>query len=266
MQLLMLGTGEALVTKCYNTCFAFRNGGEYFLVDAGGGNGIMTRLEEAGVPCSAIREMFVTHSHSDHVLGAIWVIRAFAEEMLEGRFSGTFVVRCHDELLNVINTICGLVLTPRHMGYIRQGVELRGLKDGDSVNIIGMSLEFFDIHSRKAKQFGFSAILPDGRKLVCLGDEPFSEVNAKYVESADWLLSEAMCLDSEKEIYRPNEKFHSTVLEAARLAERMKVKNLLLYHTVDNNLARRRELYTREAKSIFGGNVYVPDDGEIIDL
>jgi len=31
MRLLMLGTGEALVTKCYNTCFAFQNNGEYFL-------------------------------------------------------------------------------------------------------------------------------------------------------------------------------------------------------------------------------------------
>ena len=46
----------------------------------------------------------------------------------------------------------------------------------------------------------------------------------------------------------------------------MRARNLLLYHTVDNNLTRRRELYTREAKSIFGGNVFVPDDGEIIDL
>jgi ribonuclease Z len=266
MQLVMLGTGEALVTKCFNTCFAFRNGGEHFLVDAGGGNGILPRLEKAGIPYSSIKEMFVTHSHTDHVLGAIWVIRMFAEEMQEGRYPGGFIVRCHGELVNVLNTICGLLLAPRHRKLIEQGVSIREAGNGETIDIIGMRLEFFDIYSRKARQFGFSAILPGGKKLVCLGDEPFNEINAKYVEGADWLLSEAMCLDSEKDIYNPYEKFHSTALDAARLAERMRVKNLLLYHTVDNDLAKRRELYTREAKSVFGGNVVVPDDGDIIDL
>ena len=37
--LIMLGTGNAMVTKCYNTCFAVQNGEEYLLVDAGGGAG-----------------------------------------------------------------------------------------------------------------------------------------------------------------------------------------------------------------------------------
>jgi len=266
MRLLMLGTGEALVTKCYNTCFAFQNNGEYFLVDAGGGNGIMTRLEKMDVPYRAIKAMFITHAHSDHVLGAIWIIRMFAEEMLEGRYGGGFVVYCHDELIHVIGTICNLLLTPRHKKYIESGIEFREIKSGDIIDVAGMRVEFFDIHSVKAKQFGFSAVLPDGKRLVCLGDEPFNEANARYVEDADWLMSEAMCLSSEKAIYNPYEKFHSTALDAARLAERMRVRNLLLYHTVDNNLSGRRELYTREAKSCFGGTVFVPDDGDIIDL
>ena len=40
MELIMLGTGNAMVTRCYNTCFVLSSGEEYFLVDAGGGNGI----------------------------------------------------------------------------------------------------------------------------------------------------------------------------------------------------------------------------------
>ena len=35
--LIMLGTGNAMVTKCYNTCFAIREKADYFLVDGGGG-------------------------------------------------------------------------------------------------------------------------------------------------------------------------------------------------------------------------------------
>ena len=44
MKLTMLGTGHATVTKCYNTCFALTEGNRHFLVDAGGGNGILERL------------------------------------------------------------------------------------------------------------------------------------------------------------------------------------------------------------------------------
>ena len=43
-QLIMLGTGNAMAIECYNTCFALKSGKEYFLVDAGGGNGIFTQL------------------------------------------------------------------------------------------------------------------------------------------------------------------------------------------------------------------------------
>ena len=46
-RLIMLGTGNALVTRCYNTCFAIQDDDEYFLVDAGGGNGIMRQLQDA---------------------------------------------------------------------------------------------------------------------------------------------------------------------------------------------------------------------------
>ena len=49
MELIMLGTGNAMVTRCYNTCFVLSSGEEYFLVDAGGGNGIFKQLEQAGV-------------------------------------------------------------------------------------------------------------------------------------------------------------------------------------------------------------------------
>lgn len=34
-KLIVLGTGNATVTKCYNTCFALKKEDEYFLVDAG---------------------------------------------------------------------------------------------------------------------------------------------------------------------------------------------------------------------------------------
>ena len=48
MKLTILGTGNAMVTKCYNTCFAIEKDGHYFLVDGGGGNTIMKQQYRLG--------------------------------------------------------------------------------------------------------------------------------------------------------------------------------------------------------------------------
>ena len=56
------------------------------------------------------------------------------------------------------------------------------------------------------------------------------------------------------------------VLDAARLAERLHVKNLVLYHTEDSTLETRKKRYTAEADTAFSGHVFVPDDLERIVL
>ena len=43
-KLIMLGTGNAMVTKIFNTCFLIElPDGELFMTDAGGGNGSLRR-------------------------------------------------------------------------------------------------------------------------------------------------------------------------------------------------------------------------------
>ena len=75
-----------------------------------------------------------------------------------------------------------------------------------------------------------------------------------------------MCMDSEAEKYKPYEKMHSTVKTASKIANSLNVKNLILYHSNDNDLKNRKRLYSEEAREYFNGNIYVPDDLEIIDL
>ena len=41
--------------------------------------------------------------------------------------------------------------------------------------ILNRKITFFDIHSTKAKQFGFCIELDHGEKLTCCGDEPYHE-------------------------------------------------------------------------------------------
>ncbi|MBQ2752330.1 MAG: MBL fold metallo-hydrolase, partial [Oscillospiraceae bacterium] len=80
------------------------------------------------------------------------------------------------------------------------------------------------------------------------------------------LLCEAFCLFGDRDRFKPYEKHHSTALDAAQLAERLNVSNLVLWHTEDKTIASRKQRYTAEAETAFSGKVYVPDDLESIAL
>ena len=56
-RLTALGTGNAAVTRCYNTCFLLDLPEGYLLCDAGGGNGILGQLEKAGVDFAHVVEV-----------------------------------------------------------------------------------------------------------------------------------------------------------------------------------------------------------------
>ena len=70
-ELIMLGTGHAMVTRCYNTCFLLKKEDEYLMVDSGGGNGIMAQLEKLEIEYTDIHNLILTHGHTDHILGEI---------------------------------------------------------------------------------------------------------------------------------------------------------------------------------------------------
>ena len=140
------------------------------------------------------------------------------------------------------------------------------LQDRDHFTVGDLQMQCFDILSTKEKQFGFTALLPDGQQLVCLGDEPYNEANHDLVTGADWMMCEAFCRHADRDLFKPYEKHHSTALDAAQLADSLKISNLILYHTEDKTLAQRKATYTTEAKSVFQGAVYVPNDLEVIRL
>ncbi len=265
-ELIMLGTGNATVTRCYNTCFILRTAETTLLVDAGGGNGILNQLEKVDVLPEDIHELFVTHAHTDHILGAVWMIRIIAQRASKGHYNGTFHVYGHDKVLLVLNQICRLTLPASVLNAIDKYVEFHEVRNGDTLQIGDLPLQCFDILSTKEKQYGFRVLLPDGQSLVCLGDEPYNEQNRTYVENADWLLCEAFCLYEDRERFKPYEKHHSTAQDAGRLAQQLNVKNLLLYHTEDKTLFTRKLSYIKEANREFSGTVYVPDDLERIRL
>ena len=164
----------------------------------GGGNGILKILDNMQVPLEHIHHIFVTHAHTDHVLGIVWMVRMIATKMKKDQYVGDAYIYCHSELIETIRTLCRLTIQDKFYNMIGNRIHLEEVKDGETRHILSYDVTFFDIHSTKLKQFGFTLTLNNGRKLTCAGDEPYNPVCEKYVRGSDWLLHEAFCLYAER--------------------------------------------------------------------
>lgn len=266
MKLTMLGTGNALVTECYNACFALTEGKDSFLIDTGGGNGILNRLKNADIDLENVRDIFITHKHIDHFLGIVWIVRMIGKMTGEGKWKGEYRFYAHEEVMELLKGIAAALLQEKDAACLGRQIRLITLKDGQEEKILGRRVVFFDTHSTKAKQFGFTMYLNGTERFTCCGDELFNETEERYARKSKWLLHEAFCLDREKERFHPYKSCHSTVKDACLAGEELGVENLVLYHTEDKNLARRKRLYMEEGRMYFSGNLYIPDDLEELEL
>lgn len=266
MKLTMLGTGNAMVTDCYNTCFVLHDEDCYFMVDTGGGNGILNQLKKANIDWKKIKDIFITHKHIDHLLGAVWMMRLICQYTDQNKYSGEANIYGHSEVIQTLRSIAKMVLQKNLVSHLDERLHLITVEDGEEKEIIGHRVKFFDIHSTKDKQFGFTMELPKGKKLTCCGDEPYNISEKVYIEGSSWLLHEAFCLHSQVEVFKPYEKNHSTVKDACQLAQELQIENLILYHTEDKTLSQRKKLYLEEGKQYFRGNLFIPDDLETILL
>ena len=264
-KLIVLGTGNAQALNYYNTCFALDFGEDVLLCDAGGGNGILKQLRDSRLPLNRIHHLIVTHAHSDHMTGVLWMVRMISTAMNGGKYEGEFHIYCHEALRDGLIALCRLSLQKKMHEHIGRDILFHLVQEGSQYDMCGRTVTFFDIRSTKMLQYGFTLPLGDGGKLCCLGDEPYNPACEPYVRNAQWLLCEAFCLYGERERFHPYEKNHSTVKEACELAQQLEVPNLVIWHTEDSHPDRKR-LYTAEGKSYYRGRLFVPEDLEVIPL
>ena len=266
MRITFLGTGHATVTRCYNTCFLLKDAGFSLLVDGGGGSTLLSRLQSTGTKVSDLHDIFVTHRHIDHILGIVWLLRLLCHEKAKGTAQGEYRIYGHKEVTDLLALLAEKLLEPKEARHIGESIRLIRVEDGEERRIGNRDAVFFDVGSLKARQFGFSLNYADGKTLACLGDEPCHPCAEPYVKGCTWLLHEAFCLEQDAALFHPYEKQHSTVRDACLLAERLSIPNLILYHTEDSDLARRKERYLAEGRRFYSGRLFVPDDLEAIDL
>lgn len=264
-KIIMLGTGSGVTMDLYNTCFVIQNDNGNFLVDTGGGVEILKRLKQVNIDYKDIRNIFISHSHTDHILGLIWLFKRIGYDIICGANIDKINVYCNSDVHEAIQNISKCVLPNKMLNTLNSIINYIILNDGDIININGIDYKFFDALSKRVKLFGFECLL-NNKKLVFLGDEVLSPNLYDRFKNFDYVMHEAFCLDSEKNIFHAYEKNHSTTRSVSEVMNKLNIKNLILYHTEETHGKLRKELYMKEAQEYFKGNVIVPDDLEVINL
>ena len=266
-KIVVLGTGSASPTEIYNTCFILVNENNYILVDAGGGVGIHKQLKLSNINENDIHNIIVSHKHADHLFGVIWLIRKVDLSMSSNKYEGNLNIYCNDETAEAITIVAKAILRKAQLKEFGNKIKINIVNDKENIEIFDYNITFYNINGQSDKQFGFYTKLKNGKNLAFCGDEPLRTENIDVDFSGyDYLLHEAFCADSEANIFKPYEKDHATAKSAGITAEKLNVKNLILWHTEDKDMANRKSKYTKEAKECFNGNVIVPNDLEIIEL
>lgn len=266
-KIIVLGTGSGITINCYSLSALLENNrGDYLLIDTGSGNQILNHLKLKNIDINKIHDIFISHKHIDHLLGIIPLLRYIMQQYRKNNYNGILNIYCAEEIKQIVDMFINSTFHKAHEDLYKEIVKYHFCEKEKKFNIIGYEVEIIDTESIECIQYGFKIALNSGKKLAFLGDVPCSKNVYSRIENLDWILHEALCLEEEKDKIKPHEKNHSTVKDAAIVMNKLNIKNLLLWHCVDNNIEKRKELFTKEAKKYFSGNVYVPNDLDEINI
>lgn len=265
-KLTFLGTASAMAYHCYTTSIALTNEQQVFITDGGSGNGILLQLEKANIPLDRIGDIFISHCHTDHIVGVIWLVRAIGHQFDRQQRMAPLTLYGHATVLDTFRQISDLLMPRSVIGHFDRTIHFRPVTSGETLPIGTWQITFFDTGAKKTLQYGWQAKLSNGETLTFLGDEPLKEAGIPYCQNTDYLIHEAFCLAADEDKYQPHRINHSTVLDAVENATRLGVKHLILFHGEDDIDGTRQARYLAEAVPHFNGYVSVPNDLDTITL
>jgi ribonuclease Z len=281
-----LGTSASRPTIERNvTSIAVQREGETFLFDCG--EGTQRQMMRYGVSFN-LGDIFFTHTHADHLLGVIGLVRTMA---LQGRTEplrlygppkserlirqaitlGTdkqhFPIAVHEMTPNEPIQRDGYAIVPypvEHAASIALGLALieserLGRFNPELARELGVPEGplWGKIHKGQPVTLEDGRVIEPsmlvgktraGRKLVFTGDCRPSDSTVEIAQNADLLIHEATF--ARDEAARAIETGHSTAFDAATVAQRANVKQLLLTH-VSSRYTRDAHELAGEARAVF---------------
>lgn len=101
----MLGTGNGFTFDLFNTCFLLNNNNDFLLVDTGGSAEIVRRLKICNIELKDVHNVFISHCHTDHILGLMWMLKRMSKIFEKGNYVGKLNIYCNKEVAKAIPAI-----------------------------------------------------------------------------------------------------------------------------------------------------------------
>lgn len=261
-----LGTGVADSVKYFQTSFFIKNDQTNILIDTGGGSGILAQLDRFNIALNDIQNIFITHKHIDHIFGVFWILRFRGANIHSGKAPNLTIYASANNIA-LIKEVSAMFLKEKVTALFDSKILFIPVNDTPDTTLNDWNIQFFDVQSKKEEQWGCAVTFPNTKKLAFIGDEPYTQAIASNCMNADYFFHDAYCLEKDRRTFTPHEISHSTTKEAGVNAQKVQAKNLIIFHTEDKaTFGNRKALYTAEASTEFSGNVFVPDDGEVIEI
>jgi ribonuclease Z len=240
--LTFLGTSGSVLTKermCAGILF------EDKLMDVG--FGVLTNLVRSGRKLNSINEVYISHTHSDHVgdfTGLVWAMA------MDGRTQPLRVVGSASTAAT-LERILDLQSTP----YAWVKFDIRFVRPKD----VGVK-SVTTVHDPENLAYRFQT---ERGGLVYVGDTAKSEKISEFAKGCDLLIHDSTYLDGQESVAALTR--HSTARDAANTAKLAKVRRLVLTHISPGNEGAEKR-YLAEASTVFDGRIVVAKDHQTLTV
>src|SRR5437867_4980197 len=266
LKVTLLGTGSPrpLVDR-FGPSVLVEAGSERLLIDCG--RGAPQRLWQLNIPLREITAVFLTHLHSDHVMGVPdlwltgWLATPFGRRTEPFRISGppgTRDLMSNFEKafqLDIRSRLTDEKLPPRGISVVAEDIAEGAVYDRNGVKITAFAVD----HGEAIRPAMGYRIDYGGRSVVISGDTRFSENLIKFAKGADVVIHEVAA--AKDELLRADQASrqilnnHTTPQQAGSLFERVKPRLAVYTHiillgpaatavTLDELVAMTRQSYS----------------------
>lgn len=169
-------------------------GSEKFIFDAG--RGAMQRLHQLGIPFSEIAGLFLTHHHSDHVVGFTdlwltgWIGRPWGNRRIPLKVWGPEGTQ---EMMQHLSMAFAVDLRVRSKSYPMAGARLEAteIKEGVIYSHQGVTITAFEVDhgGEELPAFGYRIDFQD-RSVALSGDTTYNENLIRYAQGVDLIVHE----------------------------------------------------------------------------